>query len=163
MFRPRRLLLALALLGVMLVGFTGVCRHRGGAPRWPAAEGPEVEEARMERRLQVALRRITAKRKVVRALVAGRLTLTEAAGLFRRLNEEPPDCPCQNSCLWPHASPGERLYRQVIEWARAEARGQKTSAAMQRFAQLEGELHALLARKGGAPLPEAPRDGQQWE
>jgi hypothetical protein len=158
----KRLLLSLALLAAGLTALAGAWKRKGqGGPRSPG-EPEEAREAELDRRLRVARQRIDAKWKVVRRLLGGELTLLEAAARFRDVNAEPADCPCQDSHLWPSASPEERLCRQVIGWARAEARDDRSGAAGAVVDRLESELKALLARgpirlRGtGPPTPCSP-------
>jgi hypothetical protein len=141
----KRLLLILALLSAGLIAATEARKWRGRAPL-PEAPDEEAREAELDRGLRAARQRIDAKWKVVRRLLAGELTLLEAAARFRDLNAEPADCPAQDSHLWPSASPEERLCRQVIAWARAHSRDDSSGAAGAVVDRLEAELAALLAR-----------------
>jgi hypothetical protein len=151
----KRLLLILTLLSAGLVAATGARKWRGRASL-PEAPDEEAREAGLARRLRVARQRIDAKLAVVRRLLAGELTLREAAARFRDINAEPADCPAQDSHLWPSASPEERLCRQVIAWAQAEARDDSSGAIGAVVDCLEAELAALLAR-GAIRLPEGKR------
>ncbi len=147
----KRLLLILALLSTGLVAASGARKWRGRAPL-PEAPGEEAREADLARRLRVARQRIDAKLAVVRRLLAGELTLLEAATRFRDINGEPADCPVPDNHLWPSASPEEMLCRQVIVWAQAHARDDSSGAAGAVVDRLEAELEALLAR-GAVRLP----------
>jgi hypothetical protein len=155
MIGRRRLLLGVALAAVSLAAFVGAQRwwaarsERAGAPPANKMEGEAEREARLERQLQAVRKRTEAKWQVVRQLLAGRLTLREAAARFGALNDEPADCPCRDD-HFPGATRGERLCRQVIAWVREEAREGQAEAA-EAAACLEAELEALLAR--GARLP----------
>jgi hypothetical protein len=148
----RRLLLSLALLAVALVALA-VARKWQWPAGAPAPVGPQDEEAWRARQLQVARRRIDAKREVVRRLLAGRLTLLETAALFRDLNEEPDDCPCRDNPQWPGASREEHLCRQVVNWARQMANEEGSRATGEAADRLEAELAALLARGRAIRLP----------
>ncbi len=147
----KRLLLILAVLSAGLIAAAGARKWRGRAPL-REAPGEEAREADLDRRLRVARQRIDAKFAVVRRLLAGELTLLEAATRFRDINGEPADCPALDNCLWPNASPEERLCRQVIGWARSHARDDSSGAAGAVADRLEAELEALLAR-GALRLP----------
>jgi hypothetical protein len=151
----KRLLLILALLSAVLIAATGAWQWRGRAPL-PEAADEEAREAELDRRLRVARQRIDAKRAGVWRLLAGELTLREAAALFRDINAEPADCPCPDNHLWPNASPEERLCRQVIAWAWAEARDDPSGAVRKVVDRLEAELAALLAA-GAIRLPEGAK------
>jgi hypothetical protein len=107
----------------------------------------------LDHRREVLLRRIAAKEQVVAELVAGRLTLLQAAARFRDLKEEPPDMadppgyPC--GC-----SEGERLCREVMAWADgwlAERAPQRAAAVA---ARLEAELRRHRDRAGMVRLPD---------
>jgi hypothetical protein len=151
----KRLLLSLALLAALMTALAGARKWRGRAPL-PEAPGEEAREAELDRRLRVARQRIDAKWKVVRRLLAGELTLLEAAARFRDLNAEPADCPCRESYLWPNTSPEERQCRQVIAWGRALGRDDRSGATGAVVDRLEAELAALLAR-GAIRLPEGKK------
>jgi hypothetical protein len=147
--RGRRRLLVAVVLSAALAALAGPGRRLGRPAPPGAVEGQR--EARLERQLRVARRRSDAKDRVVRRLLAGWLTLPQAAALFGRLNERPEDCPGQDGYLWPGASQEEKLCRQVIAWAREVGRAEAVSAKA--VARLERELEALLGRPGGVRLP----------
>src|SRR5258708_6358236 len=74
-----------------------------------AASPEELElSARLDRKTEVIVRRLGAKRDVTRQLLDGHLTLLEAAALFRQLNATPADCPCSHEMM-PGNSDGEKL------------------------------------------------------
>jgi hypothetical protein len=148
----RRRLLSLALLSVALVALAGVGKW-GWRARRPLPEGPEeARQAQLERRSRAIIQRNEAKVEVVRRLLAGRLTLLEAAALFGHLNEQPADWPYQNDLRWPGASREEKLCRQVVLWAISLA-PQEGGRAGEAADRLEAELAALLARGGAIRLP----------
>jgi hypothetical protein len=157
-----RLFVSLGLATVLL----GVCAQRGwialpslwGAAQsqrdLPSLEAEQQRFAKLERQNTVLLGRITAKRSVILELLAGRLTLLEAADSFRVLNETPEDFPgTPHLAFYPGNSPGERQCRQVIMWAEGELRGsappQEVRATIRR---LERELEAVLACTGTVHL-----------
>jgi len=99
-------------------------------------------------------RRILEKNRVARELIDGRLTLVEAAAIFRRLNAMPP---CSTALLANYCagdSEAEQLCRQVILWARALAGQQSPYLADVTVARLEEELWRHKARRGTVILPD---------
>jgi hypothetical protein len=116
-------------------------------------EGPEeARQTQLEQQSRTIVQRLEAKEEVVRRLLAGRLTLLEAAALFGHLNEEPAAWPFQDNLRWPGASREEKLCRQVLDWAIPLAR-EEGGRAVEAADRLEAELAALLARGGVIRLP----------
>jgi hypothetical protein len=117
-----------------------------------------LEETRLrgeelDRRREALLRRIAAKERVVAELVAGRLTLLQAAARFRDLKGEPPDlaAPPGLAC---GCSEGERLCREVMAWADGWLAEQAPQRAAAVAARLEAELRRHRDRAGMVRLPD---------
>src|SRR5262249_23603605 len=106
----------------------------------------------LERRNAAVIDRITAKDQVADEVIAGRLTLVEAAARFRDLNAVPPDHPDPYRTTYPGGSDREKLCRQVISWV-ASATGRAQAEARALVACLEAELEDLLGRHGTIELP----------
>ena len=105
-----------------------------------------------ERRDRVIQKRIDAKDACIRELIAGRLTLFEAAAQFRRVNEEYPvmaEVPDYVS-----ESPDEQLCRQVIRWAQVTLRMQPSSESAELIERLERDLRRRKQSSGVIVLPE---------
>jgi hypothetical protein len=103
---------------------------------------------------EALLRRIAAKDQVTDRLLAGDLTLLQAAAWFRRLNDDPPHLPTDYSKL-PGESEEEKVCRQVIAWAghRLGLQGVAASEADGTVRRLEDELDGRLRRDGRVELP----------
>ena len=83
----------------------GLAFLAGDATEWDDNSSPEETEA--------LVARLAAKRDIAHVLLDGRLTLFEAAALFRRLNRE-----AGGDVLgWPGDTEEERVCRSVIAWA----------------------------------------------
>jgi hypothetical protein len=102
--------------------------------------------------------RSESKRQVARDLLAGQVSLTQAAARFGELNARPPET---DASLFPGATEEERLCRQVIQFATKELEGKPedggrpTAESVACRRRLEGELQALLER-GPVLLPPPP-------
>jgi len=157
---PSRRWLFVLLLAVGVAGFAcyGVRSSTGPSfsdrsefPRALAERGPN--DAELERRRQIAMRRSAAKETAVRELLAGRLTLGEAAVCFRNAEEETP-------LTWvPPRTAGvtgeaELLCRDVMERARGWVAEYLPEATALVFARLEAELQQLHGPDGVVRLPD---------
>jgi hypothetical protein len=60
------------------------------------------------------------KRQTARDLIAGRITLHDAAGVFSRLHQEMPENVALKHTRFPGRTEEERRSREVIAWVRAE-------------------------------------------
>jgi hypothetical protein len=109
--------------------------------------------AEMDRQLAVLGRRLDVKERIAARVVRGEMTLLQASAWFRALNETS-EYPDDYRRVFPGASDGERLCRQVIGWARSRARIQSESLAAEVEARLEGDLRKHLAHHGTVELPE---------
>jgi hypothetical protein len=112
-----------------------------------------LSDAEMERRQQIYLQRIVIKDRAVRDLLAGRLTLVQAAAQFRDVEKEHP------VTWWPRntePSPteGERLCRMVMEKANGWVKATLPSQATAMAARLEAELEHHRGPDGTVCLPD---------
>ncbi len=106
----------------------------------------------LERQRQAVLARMAAKDRVVAELVAGRLTLSQAAARFRGLSVALPD-----GAHPPGAegrTEGERLCREVMARAAVWLADHAPDRAAAVAARLEAELRQQLGRDGTVRLPD---------
>jgi hypothetical protein len=86
-------------------------------PNEPNASSEEVRLAQLEQRVQAVAQRLKRKQRVTDELMAGRLTLLQAAALFRALDHAPPPF---NWDIFRSSRPGisddERHCHLVIAW-----------------------------------------------
>ncbi len=135
------LFVGVALLLVASVAFTSL-RCRGAAA--PAHAGALVFQGNGPE-----LRRLEAKTAVTQRLLDGELTLWEAAAWFRGVNRATGAPACVGLPGEEDKSEAERLCRQVIRWAAAEAPADFVR-------RLEADLDERLCRDGDVALPDAP-------
>jgi hypothetical protein len=103
-----------------------------------------------------------AKRQAAREVIAGRLSLVQAAALFGALNSLPPEGP-KLSAIDPHVRPPrvpprtdeERLCWHVIGYVKAELDGEPDRARAV-VARLEAQLEEQRCQQGGLRLPDPP-------
>ena len=147
------------LLGVGAAGFAcyGVRSRMGPGfsdqsefPRALADRGPN--DAELERRRQISMRRSAAKETAVRELLARRLTLGQAAICFRNAEEELPITGAP-----PRITDGpdedERLCRQIMDRARGWVAEYLPEATALVVARLEAELQQLRGPDGVVRVP----------
>jgi hypothetical protein len=115
-------------------------------------ESEQARQAELARHFEIVNRRIRAKVMIVREVVAGQLSLLEAAAWFRDVNAADPDYACIQ-CLFPGKTEPERLCRQVLSWARGELNDRPTSQAETIQQALEEEFEKLQKRPGGIHFP----------
>ncbi len=122
-----------------------------GLPVEEGRRGRELDEAR-----RAALHRMELKEETIKAVLAGRLGLVEAAARFRDLDERNADFNWQAfRGIHPGASDDERHCRKVLaalEWFREQAPRRVDTARSRLGAELEQHL-----RRGPIRLP--PRTG----
>jgi hypothetical protein len=99
-------------------------------------------------------RRILEKERVACELIDGRLTLFEAAALFRRLNEAPPRAMDATALRFPGDSGEERLCRLVIHWAWRRLHECYPAGADELAARYEDELRRHKEWHGRVVLPD---------
>jgi hypothetical protein len=154
----------IALLGASL---TALGHYR---PAWAAHWNldwwslPELQEnvrqgqqtrAAMEPRCDAAAARLAAKEQTTQELLAGRLTLVQAAARFRVLNASATGEARDLTLYLDGATDEERLCRQVIGWAKGARAIRSPEAGEQTCQRLEEELAGLLASNHGMiRLPE---------
>jgi hypothetical protein len=155
-----RILSCIALLGTALLAlshYRPAWASRYGLDWWSLPEMHEQirsgEQALLDKQAdcEAVEARIAVKAEVIDALVAGRLTLAEAAARFRKLNASAGAPPTAVKGAFPGATEEERLCRQVISWTTCVG---SYESAHQTRERLEAELGRLLAQDGGIRLPE---------
>jgi hypothetical protein len=154
----RRLWWACALLLAGLAVVEGFRVKWNSAERLghsPAIAGGPVREEELAYRRQVATKRLEGKQQVTRDLIAGHLTLLEAAVRFQVLNKTPVDCPFRYENSSQGRGEGEQIFRQVINWAVTEVAQRSEIEAQILSERLERELEEHLRRHGPARLPES--------
>src|SRR5262245_25656301 len=155
---PSRRWMFVLLLAVCAASFAcyGVRSGPGFADRPEFLHGPDdrvPNDAEMERRRQFGMRRSAAKESAVRELLAGRLTLGEAAVCFRAAEEEAP-------MTWgpPRIAAGtgesDRLCRSVMDRAHYWVAENLPEATVLVDARLEAELRQLRGPDGVVRLPD---------
>ena len=152
-------------LGLVIALTAGVVHT---LPAWLAGPGPKGESAwelgarlvyedrREELLSQVrasVLNRLARRQEIARDVIAGRLSLLEAAVGFRRLNEQCPDFAAAYRRGYPGATAEESLCRQVIYWVFNELEPKAPDRAREVTSRLEAELESHLSRDGTVHLP----------
>lgn len=116
----------------------------------------EEESAALDRQCEAVDRRIQAKRRITADSIDGRVTLFEAAALFRRLDAEPPVLPPSPDLLGD--SEEERACLQVIKWARQRLHESYPDGADELVAPFKEELRLHKQLHGKVVLPELAAD-----
>jgi hypothetical protein len=119
------------------------------SPQLAAPTGFQVVAADEE-----GLRHLQAKGVVTRRLIAGELTLLEAAEWFRYLDDAMPASRTVPAPQDVGLSGDERYCREAIRWARAAAAESSPTQGRVVVERLEAELDAHLKPNGGPVLPE---------
>jgi hypothetical protein len=120
-------------------------------PALPSESGqPSPSERDRQALVGTVLLRTTAKHRIARDVIAGRLSLAEAAALVGELNRVPPKAATLRF-RFPACSDEELLCRQVIEYVRAELDGEPDRQEAT-LAQLEADFKELQ-KNGALPLP----------
>jgi hypothetical protein len=144
-----------ALAFATLAVFAGAIGFRLAlGPAWPGdAAGPGPDPSAPN---TAVLLRLQAKTRMAREVVAGRLSLAEAAAEFKALDAYAPPGP---GFIFPEGSAemsaDEYYCRNVIDWAAAEAPRERAAEVRR---QLQAELNAQL-RGGTLRLPDPTTDG----
>jgi hypothetical protein len=141
---PLLLPAAAVAVGVAALFATGKWLERAG----PAGAGKAHPRIEVEQETRGVIDRATRKRIVVEALIAGRLTLVQAAGRFRALNRAGPPF----SWRWfreayPGGSDEERHCREVIARVEIELEGADPCLALPLRRALLGELESRRGPK----------------
>src|SRR3954454_3724791 len=100
-----------AVLIALVIARPSWLRPRAGSSSASSLIHEPPEQAR------ILQNRIEARFAITDRLLAGEMTLPEAAAWFRYLNNSPPRFASPYH-QWPGASEGEKLCRQVIHWVR---------------------------------------------
>jgi hypothetical protein len=109
----------------------------------------------LERKIKAVLRRLERKERIVKALLAGRLTLLEAASRFRALNQGPPEFSWDRfRDSLPGDSDDERHCYEVIEFVYNALRQDDPRRAAEVRECLRAQLREDL-RCGPLRLPES--------
>lgn len=144
------------LLGIALVTALAVLAVAG--PDWGKCLGVKrsyfVNCEEPTEQSAVIMRRVAAKNRVIDQLIAGEMTLVEAAAWFRYLNENPSRYR-HDYRDWPGDSDEEKACRQVLSWAevRVLSQAESKSQAAAMVQRLEDELEQTLRREGRVELP----------
>src|SRR5262245_61415189 len=116
------------VVGLFLVGAAGIGYAH---PEWTADLSADFSElsrwnqqleaccrqaADLESQREATLRRIELKTDVAEDLIAGRLTLRQAATRFKELNADLPQFPSQSRLQYPDGSDDERHCRNLIDY-----------------------------------------------
>jgi hypothetical protein len=153
--RGRWQLVAVGLVGVLFLAAVADRRAQRADP------GPRDSRAARHEQEARALRAIDDRRarkgRIVAALIAGRLTLLEAAGRFRALDRGPPPFYWEEfHAHFAGESDEERHCREVLAWVETELADTDPCLLVATHARLLDELETHLIR-GPLRLPEPPR------
>jgi hypothetical protein len=117
-------------------------------------EGERQRHQRLVAQDRVPRQRLAIKTAVVRQLIAGELTLPEAAAWFKYVNEQTRGCRDYFRERHPSLSAEEAACRQVIEWVHAELNNTAPARAEATVRGLEAELEGHLQCEGKVELPD---------
>jgi hypothetical protein len=155
---PSRRLLIVGFVALSVAAIAHYGPHPGAGPRFSEpsvlrlnTEGA-ASDAELERRRQVYQDRIATKQHVVRELVAGRLTLSQAAARFRAIDVELP-LTWKPPRLAAGAGEDERVCRNVMARAVDWVAKNLPEATAQVAERLEAELEQLRGPDGVVRLP----------
>lgn len=138
----------LALVLVLAVGILA----------WPgwldASQDDRIESENLDAKSAIIQKRVIAKERVSANLMAGDLTLFEAAAWFGEINDNPACFRSELREVYPGTSKGEQLCRQVIQWV--ESRALDTlprSQVKELISRLEADLCEHVEKHGTVVLP----------
>jgi hypothetical protein len=154
---PRLAGVACALLAATAAGYSGYRAFVNPASALPASagvdEGPSPDE--VEAAIAWCGQSADAKDRLTGEVIAGRLSLPEAAARFRALEAGRPNRYCRTRTdLFPGGSEGERYCRAVITRVVNRLHAEDPAREQEVSARVEAELRDLLARDGAVRLPE---------
>jgi hypothetical protein len=155
-----RHLMSLSLLLAVLAGARTQCFDSLTASWAALSEARQALERERHKRERMegldgaVVQRMTIKNTVVQQLIAGDLTLREAAAWFKYLNERPAGCEDGYRKSYPAASAEESACLQVISWVRADLNLSAPAQAEATVRRLEAELQGYLACEGKVELPD---------
>jgi hypothetical protein len=151
--------LALAALGLVRAGCRAVPEEQELVREDPDAGPDATAEARRAERLsrlrQVIFWACDQRAALATDLVAGRLTLVEAAAGFRAVQQIKEQYARAVPLYFLGKTEEERLCRQVLAYAVEQRRDEPDQAAV--VERLRQELQERLDRDGAVPLPAPPR------
>jgi len=131
-----------------LLEHCGLDLAAGARCREEQARARHRDEA-VARRYAVSLQRTHAKQAIIDDLIAGRLTLVEAARRFILVNETPVICQDDYRAIYPGRSDGEKACRQVLRWVESHLETLTPSQADALRRRLDAEWHEGLRLGGG--------------
>jgi hypothetical protein len=112
-------------------------------PRWQHTFDAQSErEGELARRWQISARREQMKNEICRELIAGRLTLRQAARRFAEMPDPPERLWDELRQNYPGGDDEERMCRHVIDWA-SDLRPREPSRA-EALRRLQEELRVSL-------------------
>ena len=115
-----------------------------------------IEQGReLDAQIEESLQRCKAKEDLVRAMIAGELTLLQAAARFRDVNASWPKARAVVQQAYAGLPYEHALCRQIIAYAEAELRDQGSAQKDSVLHRLEAELAEHLRRHGKVCLPGA--------
>jgi hypothetical protein len=143
--------------GLLVVTLALLTTDRGkGNVMFVGADSDLAEAWRLEARSWAYVRRLERKERVTRALLAGRLSLLEAAAYFRALNHGSPEFYWEGfRTRIPGATDDERHCNSVIDSACLSVSRRDRARAEEVDRRLRAELAEHL-RRGPLCLPELP-------
>jgi hypothetical protein len=154
--------LAFGTVVFLLLGASSACPNwsaRLGVDWWSLFKLPkEMEEGlrqqeELDHRAEQIQRCVTDRQEVVAELIAGRISLLQAAVRFRRLNQRLPESADAYNHFYPGNSEGERLCRYVIAYVRSTLLDESPDLAPALVERLNAELAQLLEADGAVHLP----------
>ena len=111
----------------------------------------------LDEKLRGVVGRAAAREEIVARLLAGELTLFEAATRFRDLNAAAPEVTRNLQQRFPDLAPDHAVCRQVITFVEEELRRRAPERATAVVARLEDELAEHLRQHGRVCLPYSAR------
>jgi hypothetical protein len=153
-----RLVVGAALVAGLLGGLTWLAVLGLDFADLPALLGKLAEESakeeELQRRLDVLVPSVVAKDQPVDDLLAGRLSLLQAAARFRDSLRQAADTLAGRRLAAPGPEQGERLCREVMAWVDVRLRDRAPQQAAAVALRLEAELQQHRAPDGTVRLPD---------
>jgi len=116
---------------------------------YPEIEREQKKSEELDRLKKSLSRALSIKIRAIRKLIKGQVTLQQAAGVFRYLQEKPPFDIIPDSRL-PGARPEEEYGRSVLRWVQTELELDPSHSYPGVEERLQAELKKLLAGPGGS-------------
>jgi hypothetical protein len=153
------LIVAAVLAGVACNRLFGCPSSNRTVFTWFLEEAERADRLEREGQVELTTRRIDAKHRVVLDVVAGRLSLLDAATRFRDLHRQPPDLHWgEYRRFFPGKNDDERHCRAVIAAVHVHLTSTTGDYAHPLVGRLEDELQSLLDREGLVVLPPSYED-----